>query len=335
MKRKVLAFFSFLLLLLAFLTLVSPKVEEEMLTLAEAKEAKAVNERSMVIYSISFNWEDGKESIFILNEGEGWESGLRVAKIPPEYYDHERDHVTLGPGQSYLYVYSASRMPVLGSEVRTVETWRAMDDFLVWYPEEIGDLAGLPYTMTVRAKTENAALISASSVVFPFFEHNVWIRFKDIVGSEVRIYSMHDVRQFAAALPWIAGTFAVLLCSLILMAAGWRLSGRTDRGKWSWFVNIPLIAGMLVALPGLLDRFDLPASLMPKEYILDIRHYTETFARITSSMKEMGDLSVQDLLSRAGTSCLLVMGAAVLAAAVIILLETWLFGTKRSGNRRK
>ena len=41
MKRKVLCFFSLILILLVFFTIVSPKVEDEMYTLVDARKARA------------------------------------------------------------------------------------------------------------------------------------------------------------------------------------------------------------------------------------------------------------------------------------------------------
>ena len=320
MKRKVLCCFSFLLLLFVFFTLISAKVEEEMLTLVVDKSGEAINFKSFKIANIAVNWPNGTERLYIITEGEGWEDGLRISEPSPEYYDRQGDYITLGPGAKYWYVFSASREPVLGSEVRVVETWREPDDYLIWTPEPIGDPARLPSSMSVTAASGNAVLVSIRTTTFPFFEHNLGYTLRDSFGDEVRIYSLHDIRQFAESLPWIAGIAAALLCSMLLLGVLWRLSGPRG-GRRILVANLFLIALLLAAVPLLAKQFDLPASLMPQAYILDIPHYAETFGRINAALDEMGVTTVREAFSRAGRLSAVIAGSNVLATGLIIVLE--------------
>lgn len=323
MKRTVLCFFSYLLILLVFCTLISAKVEDEMMTLVNTRTAEARNGRSVMIGTISLDWENTENVMYILSEGSGWEDGLRVSFVPSKYYQRlEGDkHVTLGAGTSYLYVYSASREPILGSEVRVVDPGKGADSYLVWNPEPIESLEGMASYMQVETQTDNALLFSMHGAAFPYFEHNLWYRFREIVGTDVRLYSLHDVQQFTECLPWIAGIAAVLFVSLILWAGSWILQANRGRCTGVWIANTLVIAALFLCLPWLQRQFDLPASLMPRDYILDFPHYARTFERIKASMDAFGIPTVREWLSEAGGTCAWIAAAAVLLPVGILIAE--------------
>ena len=324
MKRTVFCVSSFLLLLLVFLTLLSPKVEEEMKTVVFARTGEAKDGRSFSIQKAALDWKNSKDRLFVLKEGEGWDSGLRISEIPSKYFDEYSAHpgsVTIGSGTSYWYVYSASREPVTGDAAVVAQPERKKDTCLLWCPDPITDLSGMTKAMTVKARTDNAVLFDLSTNTFPYFEHDLWYRFKQSLSEEVRIYSMHDVQQFLQALPWIAGAAAILSCGTILLAAGWSLTGRKRRGRSVWIINLLLIAAMLSVLPWLLGQFDLPASLMPDRHILDFSHYLGEMKRIIGSMDAMGEFCVRDWLSQAAAACAVVAGASLSLTCFIVFLE--------------
>ena len=317
MKRKVLCFFSLLLILLVFFTIVSPKVEDEMYTLVDARKGEGKGNRNFSVGTIAIVWENSNDRLFNIVEGDGWESGLRLAEIPSAYFDRYESHVELGAGTEYWYVYSASREPVLGSAVSAVETERGEDTYLLWHPEAISNLDRLPNSMDVIAHEDNVALISNWGATFPFFEHNIWYTLKGKIGNELRVYSLHDVQQFVRALPWVTGIASLLIVCLMLWAASFLLPLR----KGALWVNGFLIAGILGSLPWLTSKFDLPASLMPKESILDISHYQQTFERIFSSLEKLGSNMLQGTLSMAMSTCTVVLSLALLLTALIITVE--------------
>lgn len=317
MKRKVSCFFSFLLILLVFFTIVSPKVEEEMYTLVDARKGEGKGNRNVSVGTIAIIWENSNDRLFNIVEGDGWESGLRIAEIPSAYFDRYEGHVELGAGTEYWYVYSASREPVLGSAVKIVETERGEDTYLLWHPIKIDSLDKLPNSMDVISKSDNAAIVSNWGATFPFFEHNIWYSLQDDIGKDLRVYSFHDIQQLIEAVPWIAGLVTVLFCSLFLLWKSWEILGRSGRKRIVLTVNVVLMMTLLASLPLLLLQFDLPASLMPKKYILDISHYRETFSRILSSMKNMGYNYVQMELIRSGLYSISIFGTGVLLTGII------------------
>lgn len=319
MKRTVLCFFSLLLILLVFFTFITPKVEEEMATLAVTKRTEPRMNTS--ISDMSIQWEHGNNVIFTLTEGSGWETGLRITEMPRHYYSRYDGVATIGPGVEYLYIYSASRPPVTGGTVKAIKARYGNDTYLLWHPETIEGLGILPNSMTLLSETENAALLGCRNGAFPYFEHNMWYTFRRSVGDDVRIYSLHDAESFCMALPWVSAVFATLLCCLILWGGTCALTKKENCKKWVWIGNIGLIGGLLCVIPTLLEQFDLPASLLPPEFILDIPHYVREFQRITASMASLGETSVEFWLTQATTASVLVALISILLTSSILLAE--------------
>ena len=319
MKRTVLCFFSLILILLAFFTMITPKVEAEMTTLAVTKRTEPRMNTS--ISDMSIQWEHGNNVIFTLAEGSGWETGLRITEMPHHYYSRYNGVATIGPGAEYLYIYSASRPPVTGGMVKGIKARYGKDTYLLWHPETIEGLGTLPSSMTLLSKTENAALLGCRNGAFPYFEHNMWYTFRGSVGDDVRVYSLHDAENFCLALPWITAVFAALLCCLILWGGTCALTRKENCKKWVWLGNIGLIGGLLCVIPVLLEQFDLPASLLPPEFILDISHYVGEFQRMTSAMADMGNDTLKTWLTQATTSSLLVALISILLTTGILLAE--------------
>lgn len=308
--------FSLLLILLVFFTLLSPKAEEEMVTLVDSKHGQGHQRSNLTISNIAVIWPNSREVLFTITEGTGWESGLRVTELSSQYFDRGEAHITLGPGTEYWYIYSASREPVPGDRVQEVKITKGQDTYLLWHPETLPDLGRLSNGLEVITRTDQAALLYNQSAKFPYFEHNMWYVLKDRVGETVRIYSLHDVQQFAEAMPWVAGVAAIMLVSMILWAGSWMIS---RRGVWA--VNLPIIAGALLALPRVLGQFDLPASLLPEGSILDLAYYRKNLQQILTAMDAVGDPSAGRWLAEGGAAAGVVIGLSILLAVALVTAE--------------
>ena len=321
MKRKVLCIFSFLLILVVFGTLISPFAQEEMVTLVETKRTDKSSPLNTNVGEIAIDWQTSERMLYTIVAGSGWEAGQRIAAVPSRYYNDYGTYIAIGPYSDYRYIYTASRDPVPGDRVKSVKIKYGNDTYLLWHPETLGELNKLSNAMTLLNRTENTALITCRNSANPYFEHNMWYTFTaNGVGEEVRIYSLRDTQTFMEALPWIAGVFTALLCSIALWAGTFVLTRKEGR-KWVWLCNGGLIALCLGAVPMLCQCFDLPASLMPKENILDISHYITTFQRITSSMEALADPSVQGWLDRAATTSAWIAGGSLLMTMAILVAE--------------
>lgn len=320
MKRTVLCIFSLILILLVFGTVLSPKVQEEMMTLVEAKKTDKSSPLNTNVGEIAVAWRTSERELYTIAEGSGWETGLRIAAVPSRYYYDYDTYLAIGPYSDYRYIYSASRDPVPGGTVKAVKVRYGQDTYLLWHPETVGELDKLSNSMTLLERTDNAALIACRNSADPYFEHNMWYTFKNTVGEEVRVFSLNDVRSFCEALPWVAAVFTALLCSILLWAGTCLLSGK-EGSKWVYAVNIAAIAALLGSVPLLCGCFDLPASLMPPESILDIAHYVKEFRLITDSMAAMRQTTVQTDLTEAAWLCLAIAGGALVLTAAILALE--------------
>ena len=69
----------------------------------------------------------------------------------------------------------------------------------------------------------------------------------------------------------------------------------------------------MAVVPWLLGQFDLPASLMPPEFIVDLGHYVGEFGRITSAMDSLGDPTVKNWLLNASS-----ISAAIAVISVLL-----------------
>lgn len=321
MKRTVLCIFSFIFIVVVFCTLVSPKAQEEMITLVEAKKTDKNSPLNTNVGEIAIAWRTSERMLYTIVDGSGWETGQRIATVPSYYYNDYGTYLAIGPYTEYRYIYTASRDPVAGDRVKSVKVRYGNDTYLLWHPETVGQLDKLSNSMTLLAKGENTALIACRNGATPYFEHNMWYTFvRNNVGEEVRVYSLNDVKTFCEALPWVAAVFTALLCSIVLWAGTFILS-KKERSKWVYVGNIAGIAALLGAVPVLCEYFDLPVSLMPKESILDISHYVGEFQRITASMAALGETSVEFWLTQAITASLLVALISILLTAGILLAE--------------
>jgi hypothetical protein len=180
----------------------------------------------------------------------------------------------------------------------------------------------LPNSITVIARGENVAHVRSRNAANPYFEHNMWFTFKDMVGKEVRVYSLRDVESFANALPWVAAIFSALLCSILLWAGTFLLT-RKGSNKWIWLGNTGLTAALLGAIPLLCDQFNLPASLMPPTSILDISHYAGELQRVTAAMETIGNNTVRSWYSQAATLSALVAAVSILLTVGVVLAERY------------
>ena len=322
MKRIVLCIFSFLLILLVFCTMVSPKAQEEMMTLVETKKTDKDSPLNTSVGEIAVQWNTSERLLYTIVDGTGWETGKRIATVPSRYYNDYGSYMVIGPYSDYRYIYTASRDPVAGDTVKAVKVRYGMDTYLLWHPETLGELDKLSNAMTLLNRTENTALIACRNGANPYFEHNMWYTFTvNKVGKEVRIYSLNDVQTFCRALPWVAAIFTGLLCSILLWAGTFLLTGK-GRRRWLTLGNVGLVAVFLGAIPVLSNQFNLPASLMPPSAILDISHYVGEMQRVVSSAAALGENGPQSWLSQAAVSCALIIGLSILLTVALLIAES-------------
>lgn len=322
-NRLALCFSTFLLLLLVLCTVLSPKVKEEMMTVAETRTAEALGGRRVKVGAFSLEWEGygHDKKLLALGEGSGWEDGMRVSEIPSKYYEDCETHVILGPGAAYLYVYNASRVPTLGEEVAITKVEKAEDDYLVVSSVPIPEENAIPRVWKILTRRDSVLMFHMNGAVFPYFEHTFWYKLRDALGEDVRIFSMRELEQFSLALPWLSWVLVAIAGSLFLWSVTWVLSFKHGFRKTLWAVNTVLIVLMILAIPRLLKQFDLPPSLMPAENILDFSHYSKAFAQIHGALDTLGVRADYNWVAEAGSRCVKILCGSALGLFLLVAFE--------------
>lgn len=223
MKRRSLCVICLVLYILISCTILSLKIEKEMLTQVEIlkiKDSGIWGQSVSISQTALFEDERGKH-LYELVEGSGWESGLRVREIPKDSYelDYEKGTIRLPGGKDYCFIATASRQPVDGELVEIVESKDAeliSDAFLFVYPlgvpEDFSALEGLP----VKEQSEKAVLSSIENTTTYFFEHKQKGEHQDMKGAGWQIFSQNTVQNFWEQIPFVAVIAGILLCVILL-----------------------------------------------------------------------------------------------------------------------
>ena len=182
MKRTVFCLCFPILFLLLLCTALALKVQDEMQIQVEVKTLTGSNPKrnSNIPYS-ALNW-GGKEQLYCIVEGRGWESGQRVAEIAPQNYsvvrgfNGARGHAILGPGTEYTLILSACRPSERGSQVEIVEEFITGEDvYLIWCPDGIERIEMLPNVLEPITVTPTGILANMKKAKMPFFEMKIQI----------------------------------------------------------------------------------------------------------------------------------------------------------------
>lgn len=327
MKRKVLCVFSLILFLLIFCTFLSMKIEVEMLTQVEVKTIKASKTYfGNIELPISVLFKDEYQThLYEVVEGTGWESGMRIQEIASQQYlvSEENQLVTMSPGNDYTFVLTASRQPNYGELVEIVEDIEtAPDTYLVYYPNGVPEYESLPAQTALLSQSENTLLLSVEEATFPFFEHRAKNVLTPIGDSGMRVFSLSEAEDFLNQLPLLT-MLALLLVVPVMFWAASCIFSCWDRSRAAVLLNAVLIALALCALPQLLERIDLPASLLPGGNILDWKYYEEEFSLLFGALAQFADAGRDLLLLKANMAAdsFRIMWVALLITAAVLIAE--------------
>ena len=280
MKRRSLCVICLVLYILISCTILSLKIEKEMLTQVEVLKVK---DKGMWGQSVSisqtalFEDERGKH-LYELVEGSGWESGLRVREIPQDDYelDYEDGTIRLPGGRDYYFIATASRQPVVGELVEIIETKDAevtSDAFLFVYPLGVPEDFLTPDGLSVKEQSDEAVLVSIENTTTYFFEHKQMGEHQAMNGRDWRIFSQETVRDFWEQLPLVALLAVLLLAVTLLWVFSCIVCTFTDRSKRLFAIMGAISVASLAAICIILSCIDLPAAMLPDTNILNIRHY--------------------------------------------------------------
>lgn len=329
MKKNVLYVFSLLLYILVVCTLASQKIETEMTTLAQVRELDSAQYSGKDVemnLTVLFTDEEGGYHLYEVVDGTGWESGLRFQEISGAYWTMNpvTNIVKLTVDRDYRLVLSASRQPQPGDAAEILGRPQTVSDrYLAIYTKELTGELRLPSSATIAAQSGNALLLNMVNVYTPFLEHRAKCM---SVTTDIadRIFSLTDVAQFLENIP-LAVLLAVALASPVFI---WLYSSvlvrDASRNKGILLANIGLVAGLLCFAVWIMNRIDLPASMLPVSNIFAFDYYSGELSMIFEALRELGDVApdITGMVDGIRKSALAYAWAGLLLTFAVILTET-------------
>ncbi len=333
MKRRVVCVFSLILFLLIFCSLLAPSVEREMRTMVEVKHIR--QEQKMynnLVPPLSVQWADGVK-IYQVVEGKGWNTGDRIEEVPQhayyivynrlpiDGYEPEVLRAEIYPGKDFDIVLSASREPTVGDSIVMIKEFREREDiYILCYPGGAANDSGYTNFYTRTAQSGTAQLLIPQKAEEPYVEQRVLYSFRAMEAQSLRVYSVADIRQFYEMLPLV---FLLLMC-LVMGLSLWGYScilAKREMGRGRILRNAVFCVGLLGAVPLIASQINLPASLLPKENILDFAYYRKEFRQIFGALESMGSDLLRPEHNRCGWICAGILAAAVLLMAVLVFID--------------
>ena len=333
MKRRIICIICLVCYILISCTLLSLKIEQEMLTQAEVMNVKGDplwDQQVSISQAALFEDEDGIH-LYELVDGSGWESGLRVQEIPWDGYelDHENGTVSLADIRDYCFITSASRQPVAGELVEVIDTkeeQQISDLFLFVYPQGVPEGALTAAGLSLQAQSENAVLAAIENTTASFLEHRQKSEYHALAGPGWRIFSMSAVGDFWEQLPLTALIAVLLLAVTVLWVFSFIVCVFAVHPKRLFFLAGAVSIASLAAICLILHHIDLPSAMLPDTNILNIRHYRSTFETMLSGLKTLPDPFVKfSALQDEVSSRCAAIGAVGFALTGITAIGEWFY----------
>lgn len=346
MKKSILRIFSLIVYLLLACLILSRKIEQEMMTQVEVYTAKAIGiagSRITLPARILFEGESATDlRLYEVVDGTGWEVGPRLREVPtylwslriqsPTYWE-----IDVPRDEGRRYVVSASRHPQDGAQAQIIAKYEKADDqHLAIYlpPKAVAQELLLPSNAEVMGQSEHALLLNMTDTTFPFFQHKAK-GMSITTDSASRIFSLTEGKQFFAQLPCVVMVFLVLAAGLVFWVHACCMSIRLEETKAFFWLDVVLIAGLLLLAQYFLSGIDLPASMLPEANILQLSYYREELSMIFTAMEDFPE-AAQDLISardQAVIGCKAVLRDGVLLTAAVLALERLALWRKSRAKR--
>lgn len=282
MKKKVLCVFLLIFWVLGALTFLSMKTQEQMIPQVTTTQAQSESglDQGKLPPDCLIETEEGVENLFTIYEGSGWEAGTRaqiftgmfgyVAPEPPE-----EDYIIVD--NTWLEYIQYTSKPLQSEDLIEVirSGDRIPDHWLALFPEGAPDLSGEKQGIVLEEQSDSAALFSVEKATQPFMEGRARSEIPALKGAKV--YSFVDMIRFLDALPLLGLLLAIFVAALLLWIFSCFLSKDAKHNRVFLAVNFLIGLILLAGIPFLLNRIQLPSSLLPQEYIVDFGHYAREF----------------------------------------------------------
>lgn len=318
MKKQALCFGSLILYILIVCTIMSAWIEATMMTQVEqgpvnTKAAHEAVTRELPPRSL-FADQEGLH-LYEIYDGTGWESGKRIREVSG--WTLTGECVSISGFPDTAYVFSATRQPKAGEQVLVLEKPDRGDDvYLALFKEGVPGELELPTEAASCTRSSNALVLEMKASTIPFMEHRAKSASPTLENAD-RIFSIGDVRQFFGQLPAIGALAGLLTAGLAFLLSAFVLWDRRH------VVNLCLSGLCLCLTAMLLQKTTLPASLLPRENILELSYYRKEFAILTSGLSGFPELSeaLSAAEAAARTRGLLYFGLSVGLFPLLLLAE--------------
>ncbi len=333
MKRRSLCVICLVLYILISCTILSLKIEKEMLTQVEVLKIKdkGIWGQSVSISQAALFEDERGKHLYELVEGSGWESGLRVREIPQDSYelDYEKGTIRLPGGKDYCFIATASRQPVVGELVEIIEskdTALTSDAFLFVYPQGVLEDLLVTDGLSVKEQSEKAVLVTLENTTTYFFEHKQMGEHQAMNGRDWRIFSQETMRVFLEQIPLVVLIAVFLLAVIILWVFSCIVCTFTDHPKRLFAIVGALSVASLAAICIILSYIDLPSAMLPNTNILNVRHYYGELEMMLSGLETLPSaLQEFSLVKTAVTNHCAVIVIIGIALTGIAAIGEWIY----------
>lgn len=246
--------------------------------------------------------ENGEEmTVFELkNNKDGLKKGLRAWPVETGYLVGEED-VTIIGALSEPYILRYASRPVLPGQMVEVTTQL-----------ETGE-----YSYLLVKETGQAEVFTVSGAR-PFMSKQTKSLLE--IPQEYELYMVEDVLDFFRTLPWLFGILSVLCCSVFLWLYclfGWK---KIRKSRRRMVINVSLGAGLLAVSLWLTRKMNFPASLLPKNNMLEFWYYKEQFRKIFQALFDASAKTAGMVSDTLQTSVLSGIGILVIGTLTFIFL---------------
>lgn len=305
MKKRVILALALALFLLIACTMLSTKIDEEMRTQVAAFDIPPKpagkyeinlpmwylhNEGdTMDTENFFLNTDFSACDLYQLEEGVGWEEGLRIRAVEKDAYraDALAGGVTgADETRGWRFVTYASRPPKDGLKAEVLgKEELGLERYLVYYPKGIPADAVPSDYMTILKQEGDTLLVSLDKAPKTMLPERARRAMGTYGVKGIIMYSLSAMAQFFENLPKIALVVCILFAGLVVWVQSCFLLKNDWENRWYLRLNACVGVMLLLALYGVLKRIDLPASLLPPENILELSHYSRIFGQAIGSLR--------------------------------------------------
>lgn len=318
MKRAVSisALIGYLLVVCTFLSL---KIENAMMIQAVTHQLNAVTENT-VSDSALFSDDSGKH-LYYVEEGIGWDNGLRVQEFEKNLYSHNLGARTVDLSMYYDWnvIMTASRQPQAGEKIQVIENRSTeRDRYLLVYPNGTPSNLSAITEAKLIAVSDNAAVVELENATTPFFEHEAKSILAPYQQQGWRIYSLNCVAQFADCIPTLALALVLLLIPLVLLVLSCLM--RSSQAIVLW-INAGISLALMATAFYFISTITLPSSLLPANQVFDWNHYSTLSSEIGIALRQLELADTLSMLENAGNTAIWIVLVGTAVAALFAIFE--------------